>query len=46
LPAVEGAETFELGSEDEAATLAAIAEADRGEVVDGSELIAKLGSGG
>ena len=37
-------ETFELGREDEAALLAAIEEANRGEVVDGVELVAKLGS--
>lgn len=42
--AADDAETFELGPEDEAAILAAIAEANRGEVVDGAELIAKLGS--
>jgi predicted transcriptional regulator len=42
--AAEDNETFELGPKDEAAILAAIAEADRGEVVDGVELIAKLGS--
>jgi hypothetical protein len=32
--AADDAETFELGPEDEAALLAAIAEANRGEVVD------------
>jgi hypothetical protein len=42
--AADDAETFELGPEDEAALLAAIAEADRGEVVDAAELITKLGS--
>ncbi|HVA41091.1 MAG TPA: hypothetical protein VNF49_10535 [Candidatus Binataceae bacterium] len=41
--AADNAETFELGSEDEAALLAAIMEANRGEVVDGVELVAKLG---
>jgi hypothetical protein len=40
----DNTETFELGPEDEAALLRAIAEANRGEVVDGAELIAKLGS--
>jgi hypothetical protein len=42
--AVDDTETFELGREDEAALLAAIEEANRGEVVDGVELVAKLGS--
>jgi hypothetical protein len=42
--AADDAETFELGSEDEAALLAAIMEANRGEVVDGVELVVKLGS--
>jgi hypothetical protein len=42
--AADDAETFELGPEDEAALLAAIEEADRDEVVDGAELIAKLSS--
>jgi hypothetical protein len=40
--AAEGSETFELGTEDEAALLAAIAEVNRGEIVDGHELLAKL----
>ena len=44
--AADDAETFELGPEDEAALLAAIADANRGEVVDGVELIAKLGRRG
>jgi hypothetical protein len=35
-------ETFELGREEEAALLAAIAEVNRGEIVDGFELVAKL----
>jgi hypothetical protein len=35
-------EDFELGLEDEAALLAAIAEADRGEFVEGRDLLAKL----
>jgi len=42
--AADDLETFALGPEDEAAILAAIAEADRGEVVDGAELLAKLGT--
>jgi hypothetical protein len=42
--AADDAETFKLGPEDEAALLAAIAEANRGEVVDGAELLAKLGA--
>jgi hypothetical protein len=40
--AADDAETFELGPEDEAALLAAIGEANRDEIVDGAELIAKL----
>jgi hypothetical protein len=42
--ATDDAETFELGPEDEAALLAAIGEADRGEIIDGVELLAKLSS--
>jgi hypothetical protein len=42
--AADDAETFELGPEDEAALLAAIGEADRGEIIDSVELLAKLGS--
>ena len=42
--AVDDTETFELGREDEASLLAAIEEANRGEVVDGVKLVAKLGS--
>jgi len=42
--AAADAETFELGPEDEAAIRAAIVEANHGDVVDGAELIAKLGS--
>ena len=38
----EDAETFELGPAEEAALLAAIAEADRGEFVGGDEVLAKL----
>ncbi|MGH7815612.1 MAG: hypothetical protein ACREQI_16620 [Candidatus Binataceae bacterium] len=41
--AAEDAETFELGPEDEAALLAAIEEADRGETVDGGKCLAGLG---
>ncbi len=44
--ASEDGETFELGPEDEAALLAAIAEANRGEVVDSAELLSKLGRRG
>jgi len=42
--AADDAETFELEPEDEAALLAAIGEADRGEIIDGAELLAKLSS--
>ncbi len=42
--APEDAETFELSPTEEADLLAAIAEADRGDLVDGSEVIAKLSS--
>jgi hypothetical protein len=42
--AADDIETFELGREDEAALLAAIAEVNRGEIVDGFELVAKLAS--
>ena len=38
----EDAETFELGPAEEAALLASIAEADRGELVEGVEVLAKL----
>ena len=41
--APEGNETFELGPEDEAALVVAISEANRGEVIDGTELLTKLG---
>lgn len=44
--AADDAGTFELGPEDQAALLAAIAEANRGEFVDGPEIIGKLGSPG
>lgn len=40
--AADGAETFELGPEEEAALLTAIAEAERGELVDGAELLNNL----
>lgn len=40
--AADDIETFELGREDEATLLAAIAEVNRGELVDGFELVAKL----
>jgi hypothetical protein len=40
----DDSETFELGPEDEAALLAAIGEANHGEIVDGVELVAKLSS--
>jgi hypothetical protein len=42
--AADVTETFELGREDEASLLAAIEEANRGEVVDGVKLVAKLAS--
>jgi hypothetical protein len=38
----EGDETFELNEEDEAELLAAIQQADRGEVVSGEEVLRKL----
>jgi hypothetical protein len=38
----EGDETFELNEEDEAELLAAIQQADRGEVVSGEEVLLKL----
>ncbi len=44
--APEDGETFELGPEDEAALVAAIGEANRGEVIDGTELLTKLGPRG
>lgn len=44
--AADNNETFELGPEDEAALLDAIAEADRGELVDAAEVLAKLGKRG
>jgi hypothetical protein len=42
--AADYSEAFELGPEDEAALLAATGEADRSEVVDGAQLLTKLGS--
>ncbi len=41
--ALEDTDGFELSPEDEAELLEAIAEADRGELVDAHELLAKLG---
>jgi hypothetical protein len=41
--APENAESFELSSADEAALLAAIAEADSGDLVDADEILADLG---
>lgn len=43
--APENGEIFELNAEDEAALLASIEEAERGDVVDGEELLRELGSG-
>ena len=40
--ASEGTETFELGPADEARLVAAIQEADRGDVVSGTDLLAQL----
>jgi predicted transcriptional regulator len=42
--APEDAETFELGPAEEAELLAAIADAERGDLVEGSDVIAKLSS--
>ncbi len=42
--APEDGETFELGASDEAALLAAIAEADRGEVIEGKQFLRDLSS--
>ena len=44
--ATEDSETFELAPADEAALLAAIAEADGGDLVDASEIIAELSRNG
>lgn len=44
--APEAGETFELGTEDEAALLEAIAQGDRGEVIAAEELLADLGRRG
>jgi hypothetical protein len=41
--APENDEVFELNAEDEAALLASIEEADRGDVVDGEEFLRELG---
>jgi hypothetical protein len=38
----EGEESFELGPKDEAALLAAIAEAERGETVSAAEVLRKI----
>ncbi len=38
----EDSETFELSPEDEAVLLEAIAEADRGEVISGEQVLSKL----
>ena len=43
--ATEDAETFELAPAEEAALLAAIAEADRGELLDAGEIVAELSRG-
>ena len=43
--AAEDAETFELGPAEEEALLAAVAEADRGDLVDGGEVLATLRQG-
>ena len=40
--AAEDAETFELGPAEEEALLAAITEADRGDLADGGEVLATL----
>jgi hypothetical protein len=40
--AADDTEMFELGPEDEAALLAAIGEADRGEIIDGSDPVPPL----
>lgn len=44
--APENGETFELNSEEEAALLASIEEAERGDVVDGEELLRELSNRG
>ena len=44
--ATEDAETFELAPEEEAALVAAIAEADRGDLLDAGEIVADLSRGG
>ncbi len=42
--APEDAETFELGPAEEAEILAAIADAERGDLVEGRDVLAKLSS--
>jgi hypothetical protein len=42
--APEEGESFELGADDEAALLAAIAEADRGEMIEGKQFLRDLSS--
>lgn len=42
--APEDGEAFELSGDDEAALLAAIEEADRGDVIDGEQFLRHLGS--
>lgn len=44
--AAEDAETFELGPAEEAELLAAIADAERGDLLESSDIIAKLSSRG
>jgi hypothetical protein len=42
--APDDGEVFQLGAEEEAALLAAIEEADRGDVIDGDQFLRDLGS--
>ena len=44
--ATENGETFELSADDEAALLAAIEEAERGDVIDGEQFLRGLGGRG
>ena len=44
--APEDGEIFELSADDEAALLASIEEAERGDVIDGEELLRELGNRG
>ena len=44
--AIEDTETFELAPAEEAALLAAIGEADRGDLLDAGEIVADLSRGG